>query len=94
MVTALNSVTRRQGVHCYPLYVQVFVDDVNRVVYVAGWCTGEELWSEGKTPIPRAGGSLGYQRAVASLHPMKSLLAYWDRLDDGRSARFRPHNLG
>lgn len=78
---------------CYALYVQVFVDLDTRVAYLAGWCTGRELWSGGKSPIPKGNGALGYMRPVSKLHPMSTLLARYDQLDDGRQTRFRPSNL-
>jgi hypothetical protein len=79
---------------CYAIYVQAFVDLNTRVAYLAGWCTGSELRSGGKSPIPKGNGALGYMRPVSKLHPMSTLLAKHDQLDDGRQTRFRPSNLG
>lgn len=78
----------------HPLYVLVVIDDDSRLAHVVGWCTGDELWSEGRSLIPRGDGRMGYLRLASKLRPMSTLLQKWDEIEDGRTTEFRPVHLG
>lgn len=68
----------------HPLYVFVVIDELHGEygrAYVMGWCSGDELWSGGKSPVPGGHGILGYQLLASLLHPMSTLVHAWDRLE-------------